>query len=92
MNRKITKLSPHCRLILEKDKKFKYIGMEIVFKTKYRYEDITAYRVLSKILTNTSKKYPSILKMSQKKDELFDVDIGFSHSFFWETQSFKMFL
>ena len=89
MNRKITKLSPHCRLILEKDKKFKYIGMEIVFKTKYRYEDITAYRVLSKILTNTSKKYPSILKMSQKKDELFDVDIGFSHSFFGKLSLLK---
>ncbi len=90
MNRKITKLSPHCRLILEKDKKFKYIGIEIVFKMKYQYEDITAFRILSKILSNTNQKYPSIMEMSHKKDELYDVDINFSHSFYGKLSLLKM--
>ena len=42
MNHKIIKLSRHNRLILQKDKKFKYIGIEIVFKTKFQYENITS--------------------------------------------------
>ena len=89
MNRKITKLSKHCRLILEKDKKFKFIGIEVVFRQKYHYEDITAYRVLSKILTNCNQTYPSIELMNKRKDELYSLDIGFTHQFFAKLSQVK---
>lgn len=57
---------------------------------KYQYEDITAFRILSKILSNTNQKYPSIMEMSHKKDELYDVDINFSHSFYGKLSLLKM--
>lgn len=81
MNHKIIKLSRHNRLILQKDKKFKYIGIEIVFKTKFQYENITAFRLLSKILANSNASYPSIESIGKRKDELYDLELGFSHSY-----------
>ncbi len=81
MDQKKIRLSKSCNLYLQKDKKYKNIGIEIVFKTKFKYENITAYRMLSKILSNSNYKYPNIESMSRKKDVLYDLEMGFSHNY-----------
>lgn len=89
-NKKTIRFQNNCRLILQKDKKFKYIGVEVVFYDKFDYKNITAYNVLSRILLNSSKVYKTMKEMNQKKEELYDVELNTSYKYWYKLATFKV--
>ena len=55
--------------------KFKTITLRIVFHTPIKKEEITKRNVLSDILLQSSKKYPSKRDMIIESEELYAADI-----------------
>lgn len=84
------KLGRKCNLIIKKDKKFKNIGFDIIFKMDYNYSDISAFNLLSIILNHSSKKYPNLSAINQKKDELYGFDFSFSFGFLNDIESLSI--
>ena len=75
------KLGKYTNLFVNKDKKFKEIGFKINFKMPYSYEDITAFNLLTIILRNSCKAYPTISSVNQKMEELYGLQISFNFSY-----------
>ena len=63
-------------LYMHKSKKFKSIGISIVFKMKYDFKNITAFIVLSKYLGNCNALYPSIEKFNKYIESLYGCNVG----------------
>ncbi len=54
-----------------KTNKFKVTNIEVIFEEELRKEDITINNFLGAILTYTSKKYNTKLKMAHKQESLY---------------------
>ena len=63
-------------LYMHKSKKFKSIGISIVFKMKYDFKNITAFNVLAKYLGNCNALYPSIEKFNKYIESLYGCNVG----------------
>ncbi|MDD3383726.1 MAG: pitrilysin family protein [Bacilli bacterium] len=74
---KIDKIQINKNLILNlvHTQKFKTITLKILFKDKAIKKESTALSVLSSILNESSKKYPSVKRLSEKKEELYGTDV-----------------
>ncbi len=62
-------------LHLIKTDKFKTITMRIVFHTPIKKEEITMRNVLSDLLLQSSKEYPSKRELTIQAEELYAADI-----------------
>ena len=88
-NKKTIKLSKQCRLIIEKDNKFKSMGVEVIFFGKFDYKKITIYSVLSRILANSNKMYPTMQLMNQRKEELYDATLDIVYKYWYQMAVLK---
>ena len=70
------KLGRNKHIYFKKSKKFKTIGISVVYKLKYDYKNVTAFNVLAKYLGNCSKDYPSIEKLNKYINNLYGTSIG----------------
>ncbi len=75
-NLKKIKLGRQNYIYMNKSKKFKSIGVSIVYKMKYDYKNISAYNILAKYLGNCSAKYPSIETFNKQIENLYGSSIG----------------
>ena len=74
--KRIDKLAYKLHLI--KTDKFKSNYIEICFKRKVKKEEITLRNMLSNILIESSKNYPTNRLMEIRKEELYGTGLGIS--------------
>ena len=90
-NLKVLKLNTNTNVYLKKTKKFKSIAINIVYKMKYDYKNITAFNVLAKYLGNSSNQYPSIEKFNKHIDDLYGTSFGMKSEFVGNLFTFSIF-
>lgn len=82
---------------IEKDKytlhlinttRFKTINIEIYFSNLYNRKDRIYYTFLSSLLSKTTKKYNTRLKMNIKKEQLYGLGLSYSYFTIGKMQSF----
>lgn len=73
---KIIKLGRYNNIYFNKSKKFKSIGIRIVYKMKYDYKNISSFNLLCKYLGNCSESYPSIEQFNKYIDSLYGANVG----------------
>lgn len=90
-NLKVIKLGNNNHIYLQKNKKFKSIAINIVYKMKYDYKNITAFNVLAKYLGNSCKDYPSIEQFNKYIDNLYGTSFGMKSEFVGTLFTFSVF-
>lgn len=66
----------NCQFYIHQTKKFKSIGICIIYKLKYSYKNVSAFSLLSKYLGNCCQKYPGIELMNKAIENLYGTAIG----------------
>ena len=78
---KIVSLGGCNHLYLNQTKKFKSIGIKVVYKLKYDYKNVSYFNILAKYLGNCNQNYPSIEKCNQYVDSLYGSNVGIKTNF-----------
>lgn len=76
MNLKKIKFGRHRFIYMNKSKKFKSIGISVVYKMKFDDKNISAFNILAKYLGNCSANYPSIESFNKQIDNLYGSAVG----------------
>lgn len=66
----------NCQFYIHQTKKFKSIGIAIIYKLKYSYKNVSAFSLLSKYLGNCCEKYPGIERLNKEIENLYGTSIG----------------
>ena len=75
------KLGRNNSIYFKKSKKFKTIGISIVYKLKYNHKNVSAFNILAKYLGNCSNNYPSIEKLNKYIESLYGTLIGIKSNY-----------
>ena len=70
--------------------KFKTVVLNVGFKGPYKQKDITTLYLLSKIMTDSSKKYPQAELLARQQDYLYGTAISISTQLVGELSLFSM--
>lgn len=89
---KRVKLGKCNNIYMNKSKKFKSIGISVVYKMKFDYNNITAFNILAKYLGNCNNKYPSIEKLNKYIESLYGSSVGIKSDYTGSLFTFNVYI